>query len=97
MLPDIVRLDRRMIVLRTDQGRLLSRYTTSFPVIGNLVHKGLQDFFGHGNKAGSQAHHASKLARQLRQLLDAAVCPQDLNMPGWSLYKLHDSLRDNRL
>ena len=61
-------------------------------MIRSFVHKGLRDFYEHGTKAGIQAHHASKLARQLRQLNDAAY-PEDMNVPGWNLHKLHDNLR----
>lgn len=54
-------------------------------------HRGLQLFFETGSKAGIQPSHAMKLARQLRQLNDAAE-PDDMNVPGWHLHPLkgHD-------
>lgn len=54
-------------------------------MIRNFRHKGLQRFFETGSKAGIQAAHAPKLARQLRHLDDAAG-PQDMNLPGWKLH-----------
>jgi len=60
-------------------------------MIKHFLHKGLRDFFEKGSKAGIQPHHASKLARQLRQL-DAAIAPADMNVPGWKFHPLHDDL-----
>lgn len=60
-------------------------------MIKSFRHKGLQRFFETGSKAGIQAAHASKLARQLRQLNDAAG-PQDMNLPGWKLHPLTGKL-----
>jgi len=50
-------------------------------VIQSFLHKGLQAFFERGSKAGIQAVHAPKLARQLARL-DSAQAPQDMNLPG---------------
>ncbi|WP_035056156.1 type II toxin-antitoxin system RelE/ParE family toxin [Andreprevotia chitinilytica] len=59
-------------------------------MIKHFNHKGLQAFFETGSKAGIRPDHASKLARQLRQLNDA-TSPSDMNMPGWRLHALsHD-------
>ena len=54
-------------------------------------HKGLQAFFERGSKAGIQAAHTPKLARQLARL-DQALQPQDMNLPGWALHSLQGSL-----
>lgn len=59
----------------------------SYSVIKTFVHKGLEKFFLKGTKAGIQAAHAPRLARQLAQL-DQAVAPQDMNLPGWRLHEL---------
>ncbi|HQZ01705.1 MAG TPA: type II toxin-antitoxin system RelE/ParE family toxin [Thauera sp.] len=56
-------------------------------MIKSFEHKGLQDFFETGSKAGIQPHHASKLARQLARL-HAAKAPEDMNLPGWRLHAL---------
>ncbi|HNE27278.1 MAG TPA: type II toxin-antitoxin system RelE/ParE family toxin, partial [Pseudomonadales bacterium] len=56
-------------------------------MIRTWQHKGLRRFFEYGSTAGIRADHAQKLARQLRQLNDAAA-PQDMNVPGWSLHLL---------
>lgn len=59
-------------------------------MIRSFRHKGVQRFFEEGSKAGIQAAHAGRLARQLRQL-DDATGPQDMNIPGWKLHPLAGS------
>lgn len=61
-------------------------------MIKSFRHKGLQAFFERGTKAGIQAAHAPKLARQLARL-DQAQSPQDMNLPGWGLHPLHGTLQ----
>ncbi|MFZ5762355.1 MAG: type II toxin-antitoxin system RelE/ParE family toxin [Thermodesulfobacteriota bacterium] len=56
-------------------------------MIKTFRHKGLQDFFEHGNKAGIQPHHATKLRRQLARL-NLATNATDMNVPGWKLHRL---------
>jgi proteic killer suppression protein len=60
-------------------------------VIKSFRHKGLERFFLKGTKAGIQAAHSAKLARQL-QRLDVARRPQDMNVPGWKLHALKGDL-----
>jgi len=60
-------------------------------MIKSFRHKGLERFFRSGSKAGIQANHAAKLRRQLARL-DAAVQPDDMNIPGWKLHPLRGSL-----
>lgn len=60
-------------------------------MIKNFVHKGLQQFFESGSKAGIQPHHAPRLARQLARL-DVASSPEDMNVPGWRLHRLAGNL-----
>ena len=60
-------------------------------MIKSFRHKGLQAFFERGSKAGIQAAHAPKLARQLARL-DQAQQPQDMNLPGWALHSLQGNL-----
>lgn len=69
--------------------RSAKRYTLR--VIKHFKHKGLQSFFETGNKSGVRPEHASRLARQLRQLNDAAS-PCEMNMPGWRLHPLSGNL-----
>lgn len=59
--------------------------------IKSFQHKGLERFFSTGSKAGIQASHASKLARLLTALNEAAG-PQDMNLPGWGLHRLMGDL-----
>lgn len=64
-------------------------------MIKTFRHGGLERFFKTGSKAGIQAAHASKLARQLRQLNDAQS-PDDMDIPGWRLHPLKGAtLRDH--
>lgn len=60
-------------------------------MIRTFRHKGIEDFFRHGTKAGIQPAHASRLRRQLAQL-QLAVGPQDMNLPGWNLHPLNGAL-----
>lgn len=60
-------------------------------MIKTFRHKGLEDFFETGSKAGIQPHHASKLSRQLRRL-DESSNVSDMNVPGWKLHALEGAL-----
>lgn len=60
-------------------------------MIKSFRHKGIQAFFETGSKAGIQASHASRLARQLRRL-DESASAQDMNLPGWKLHPLSGNL-----
>lgn len=57
------------------------------PVIKTFRHKGLEDFFRTGSKAGIQPAHAKRLRVQLTAL-DSAIGPQGMNLPGWRLHRL---------
>lgn len=63
-------------------------------MIKNFRHKGLQQFFETGSKAGIQREHAPKLARQL-QALDAARSVDEMDIPGWRLHALTGELADH--
>ncbi|MFO1347521.1 MAG: type II toxin-antitoxin system RelE/ParE family toxin [Pseudomonadales bacterium] len=56
-------------------------------MIKSWKHKGLKLFFETGTAAGINPKHAAKLMRQLDRL-DAAVCPQDMHLPGWRWHGL---------
>ena len=56
-------------------------------MIKSFKHKGLQIYFKTGIKKGITAAHAGKLARILDRL-DAAINPQDMNLPGYNLHQL---------
>ena len=60
-------------------------------MIKNFKHKGLEQFFYIGSKAGIQPHRASKLSRQLLRL-DLAKNASDMNIPGWRLHELQGAL-----
>jgi proteic killer suppression protein len=60
-------------------------------VIKSFRHKGIERVFLTGSRAGIQAEHAARLARQL-QRLDVARRPQDMNVPGWKLHALKGAL-----
>jgi proteic killer suppression protein len=60
-------------------------------MIRSFRHKGVERFFKSGSRAGIQATHAPRLARQL-SALDAATMPEDMNRPGWDWHPLKGSL-----
>lgn len=60
-------------------------------MIKNFRHKGLEQFFKTGSKAGIQPHHAEKLRLQLATL-DSANSPGDMNAPSWRLHALEGDL-----
>ena len=63
-------------------------------MIKSFRHKGLQQFFESGSKAGIQGGHAAKLSRQLA-VLNRASGPPDMNLPGWGLHRLKGSLSEH--
>ena len=63
-------------------------------MIKSFSHKGLQQFFLTGSKAGINAEHANKLSRQLL-LLNSAKSPFELNVIGWKLHALKGDLSDH--
>ncbi len=56
-------------------------------MIKSFRHKGLEDFFQTGSRAGIQPDHAAKL-RILLTALEAAASPFDLKAPNWRLHPL---------
>ena len=65
--------------------------TTIIRMIRSFRHKGVERFFKSGSRAGIQAAHAPRLARQL-SALDAATKPEDMNRPGWDWHPLKGGL-----
>jgi proteic killer suppression protein len=61
-------------------------------MIKSWKHKGLQNFFDTGNKAGIQSKHADTLAVLLFQLANA-IKPEDMNTPGNYFHKLKGNLK----
>ena len=62
-------------------------------MIMTFRHKGLDQFFHTGSKAGIQPEHASRLRLQLTRL-DVSKCPDDMGAPGWKLHQLKGDLSD---
>jgi len=60
-------------------------------MIKSFRHKGIQQFFETGSKAGIAAEHEAKLARQL-MLLNAAKDPLEMDVAGWKLHQLKGEL-----
>ncbi|WP_265946292.1 type II toxin-antitoxin system RelE/ParE family toxin [Dechloromonas sp. A34] len=60
-------------------------------MIKSFQHKGLENFFRTGSKAGINPAHAKRLARQLAQL-DAVSTPEQMDIPGWKLHPLSHNL-----
>lgn len=63
-------------------------------MIKSFRHKGIEQFFTTGSKAGINAEHASKLSRQLA-LLNAVNNPQEMDVIGWKLHPLKGDLADH--
>jgi proteic killer suppression protein len=56
-------------------------------VIRGFRHKGLEQFFLTGSKAGIQNQHAARL-RLILGRLQASTNPTDMNLPGLELHEL---------
>jgi toxin HigB-1 len=60
-------------------------------VIRSFRHKGVEQFFRTGSKAGIQPKHAERLRKQLFAL-DNAKVPSDMDAPGWRLHTVRGEL-----
>ncbi len=60
-------------------------------MIKSFRHKGLKVFFEMGSTKGINSQHANKIKRQLA-VLNRAIKPEDVNIPGWSLHPLSGDL-----
>lgn len=60
-------------------------------MIRSFRHKGLEDFYLRGSRAGIQPDHAARL-RLILTALDSACRPADMNAPGWRLHPLQGEL-----
>lgn len=56
-------------------------------MIHSFRHKGLSRFFERSETKGLQAAHVARIGRIL-DLLDAAECPEDMELPGLGLHPL---------
>ena len=56
-------------------------------MIRSFRHKGLEQFFKTGSKAGILPSHANRLRLQLA-LLNSAKGPDDMALPGWRVHPL---------
>jgi len=63
-------------------------------MVKSFRHKGIEKFFRSESRAGIQTKHAAKLRRQLARL-DAAVRPEDMDIPGWRLHPLSGNLQNH--
>ena len=63
-------------------------------MIKSFRHKGLEEFFRHGSKAGIQPAHAKRRQVQLAKL-NAAKGHEDMGLPGWRLHPLAGGLKDH--
>jgi len=61
-------------------------------MISSWKHKGLEKFFRTGSKAGIKPQHANRL-KVLLQLLNAAVQPEDMSLPGLKWHILTGKLK----
>lgn len=63
-------------------------------VIRSFRHRGVEEFFRTGSKAGIQPKHAAKLALQLFAL-NRAKSAGDMNAPGWVLHPLKGEMKNH--
>ncbi len=63
-------------------------------MIKTWKHKGLRMFFQSGNTSGIQAKHQTKL-KIILQLLNAAMQPEDMDLPGFRFHRLKGELNDH--
>jgi proteic killer suppression protein len=63
-------------------------------MIKSFRHKGIQQFFETGSKAGIAAEHEAKLSRPL-MLLNAAKGPLEMDVVGWKLHSLKGELAEH--
>lgn len=61
-------------------------------MIKSFRHKGLQQFFETGFKAGIQVQHETRLRLQIARL-NAAFGPEDMDLPNWRLHTLKGELQ----
>ncbi len=60
-------------------------------MIKSFRHKALKSFFNTGSTKGINPQHVDKIKRQL-SVLDRAIQPEDMNIPGWQLHSLAGKL-----
>ncbi len=65
----------------------VTTWVTVTLMIREFKHKGLEQFFLRGSKAGIQAKHATRLRLVLGRL-QAASTPKDMDLPGLNLHEL---------
>ena len=61
-------------------------------MIVSFAHKGLEQFYRKGSRAGIQPAHASRL-RLILSNLDQAMSPDDMGLPGLDLHPLKGDRR----
>lgn len=60
-------------------------------MILNLKHKGLKAYHQKGDSSKLQPNHVNKI-RLILTRLEAATCPDDMNVPGYQLHQLSGDL-----
>lgn len=63
-------------------------------MIKSFRHKGIQQFFETGSKAGIKSRHERRLRLQLSRLDDAKNA-NDMDAPGWKLHRLKGELKNH--
>ena len=56
-------------------------------MIRNFRHKGLERYFAKSDRSGIDARQADRI-RRILDLLDAAVAPADMDLPGYRFHSL---------
>lgn len=61
-------------------------------VIRSFRHKGLERYFAKSDRKGIDAKHEARIGRILDRL-EAAVRPEDMNLPGFDFHPLKGAMR----
>lgn len=78
----------RLVAINISYAKVVTIIVTGISMaIKSFRHKGLEDFFYDGTSKGINPKHETKLATRL-DFLDAAIKPEDMNLPGYRLHKL---------
>lgn len=62
-------------------------------MIRSFQHRGLERFFRKGDHRGIPARSLGRIERLLDRL-DAALTPQDMNLPGYKFHRLKGNRKD---
>ncbi|MHB8304212.1 MAG: type II toxin-antitoxin system RelE/ParE family toxin [Acidobacteriaceae bacterium] len=72
----------------------VTSYVTTVVVIRSFCHRGVENFFRTGSKAGIQPKHEWRL-RILLTALNLSSVPEDMNRQGWDFHRLRGTMKNH--